>query len=149
MNKIVKIFVTFVFLLGMFSCQSDEVRQKEDLIGEWHYEGVESGINIDVWLALSADDTFEMYQMVGEGAYWKSTGSYEVDTQKGVISGYYSDKTPWAYDYEFSVSGGNLTLVAVGTDSKTTYKRESVPAEVKEKTLDLTKSGPGEFVPYL
>lgn len=147
---IYKIFTIFVLIAAAVSCKSDEMRSKEDLVGDWHYAGTENGVAMDIWLSLNLDDTFEMYQMVGEGAYWKSTGKYTADIETGIISGRYSDKTPWAHDYEFSVNGSVLTLTAVDTPSyTTTYKRETVPAEVKEKSLDLTKSSEMEFVPYL
>lgn len=145
-----KIFTTFVFCAALISCESSDMHNKEALIGDWHYSGTENNVTVDVWISFSADDTFEMYQMVGEGAYWKSTGSYKADSSTGVISGKYSDQAPWAHEYKFTVGGSALTLTALDTPSyETKYQRETVPAEVKAKALDLTKSGTESFVPYL
>lgn len=147
---IIRLFSIFVICAALMSCKSDGLRNKEALIGDWHYAGTENGITEDVWLSLSADETFEMYQLIGEGAYWRSTGTYDVDIESGVISGMYSDQTPWGHDYEFSVSGNSLTLTAVDVPGyNTKYKREVIPDEVREKSMDLTKSDASEFVPYL
>lgn len=147
---IYRIFTIFAFSAIFAACESEEMRTKEALIGDWHYAGTENEVAVDIWLSISADDTFEMYQMIGEGAYWKSTGTYRVDTATGIISGRYSDQTPWAHDYEFSATGSTMTFTAVDIPSYTTkYKREAIPAEVKEKSLNLTKSEAGDITPYL
>lgn len=150
MRNILKFLAIFAIVIAFTSCKSEDVRFKEDLVGDWHYEGEENGVNIDVWLSFSEDDTFKMYQLVGEGAYWSSTGKYYYDLQKGIISGRYSDQTPWAHEYNFHVESGRLTLTPIGHEAPSTvYKRESIPAKVVANSLPLTKSEGLEIVPFL
>lgn len=130
-------------------CQKESERVKEMLVGDWHYSGTEQGVAEDVWLCFSADGTFDMYQKLGDGVHWHSTGRYTIDVDKKVISGSYSDKTPWRYDYKYSLSGSSLVMKAVQLESySVSYSKGTVPSEVLETALELTKASTG-FVPFL
>ena len=61
---------SFAFLTG---CQSESERVMSALVGEWHYSGTESGVTEDVWIAFSADGTFDMYQKVGDVMRYRKT----------------------------------------------------------------------------
>lgn len=123
-------------------CQDSLESITNDIVGDWHYQATESEVAEDVWLSISEDGTFDLYQRIGSGVYWHSSGEYMVDVEKKILSGVYSDRYPWNYDYAFKVNSSSLTLTAVQEESYVqTYKREAIPAEVKEKTLELdTKS---------
>lgn len=137
--------LTSVCLLA--GCQKEDERVKAELVGDWHYSGTENGVEMDVWVSFAADGSFEMYQLVGEGAYWHSTGVYSYNGK--VLSGVYSDRYPWKYTYSVSVNGSSLVMKAVELESySVTYTREAVPSEVREKALDLTKAS-GGYVPFL
>lgn len=115
----------------------------ENLVGEWHYTATEQGVEEDIYIGFSADGTFEMYQKVGEGVHWYSTGEYSLDTSKGILSGVYSDRYPWKYDYKVAFKGNTLVMTAVQLETYSlTYTRKSIPAEVRDKSLPLTKSAP-------
>ena len=78
------------------------------------------------------DKTFEIYQQIEQVGYQKYTGSYLIGNK--MLSGKYSDNTPWGSSYEvsFDESGNTLTLVSdpsVGEVS--VYTRASIPASVK------------------
>lgn len=121
----------------------------EELVGEWHYSGTSQGVDEDVWIAFSANGEFEMYQKIGTGAHWHTVGTYSYDKEDNILSGVYSDKYPWRYDYSVNVTESSMVLKAVQLDNySVTYKRESIPAEVRQKALELTKAGEG-FVPFL
>lgn len=149
-NYIYKIFAAFVVLAAFVSCKSSGQLSKENLIGGWHYSGVENGVNEDVWMTFSADNSFEMYQMIGEGAYWKYVGSYNLDEQTGVLYGRYSDMVPWAHDYKVSIKKDKLTLTAIDVpDYVVEYTRETTPDSVKNKALQATKSAGTSIVPFM
>lgn len=113
----------------------------EQMAGEWHYSAEESGVAEDIWLSFSADGRFEMYQRVGEGAYWFSAGEYQADPESGVVTGVYSDRYPWKYSYKVSVNGQKMVMTALETDSySVTYIRETIPSEVRQMSLPLTRS---------
>lgn len=141
MKRIIYIFAFATALFASVCCGKDDSYMMEQMAGEWHYSAEESGVAEDIWLSFSADGRFEMYQRVGEGAYWFSAGEYQVDPESGVVTGVYSDRYPWRYSYKVSVSGRTLVMTAVEQEShNVTYVRESIPSEVREKSLPLTRS---------
>lgn len=130
-------------LIAAVSCQKDGDRVLEQISGEWHYSATESGVAEDVYVAFSEDGTFEIYQKIGEGPYWYSTGDYKLDAESMVLSGVYTDRYPWKYTYKISVSDKTLTMTAVEQDGHSvTYARESIPVQVRQMSLPLTKSEP-------
>lgn len=143
MKNIFRNILTFASAMILaVGCQDSLENIKEEIVGDWHYQTVESEVQEDVWLSISADGTFDLYQKIGGGVYWHSSGEYNLNVEDKILSGVYSDRYPWNYDYAFKVTSSTLTLTAVQEESYVQiYKREAIPAEVKEKTLELdTKS---------
>lgn len=141
MKKI--LYIMAAALIAAVSCQKDGDRVLEQISGEWHYSATESGVAEDVYVAFSEDGTFEIYQKIGEGPYWYSTGDYKLDAESMVLSGVYTDRYPWKYTYKVSVSDKTLTMTAVEQDGHSvTYTRESIPVQVRQMSLPLTKSEP-------
>ncbi len=141
MKKI--LYIMAAALIAAVSCQKDGDRVLEQISGEWHYSATESGVAEDVYVAFSEDGTFEIYQKIGEGPYWYSTGDYKLDAESMVLSGVYTDRYPWKYTYKVSVSDKTLTMTAVEQDGHSvTYARESIPVQVRQMSLPLTKSEP-------
>ena len=111
----------------------------EIIAGEWRYTATESGVQIDVYLGLYSDYTFDLYQKIGDGPHYLYKGKYNFDGQ--ILSGTYSDYTPWAHDYKVTRSGGSLTLTSVASpDYSVTYKKESIPESVKTHYMPATKA---------
>lgn len=128
--------------LAFAACSNPEEEKMEIIAGEWHYTTTESGVQIDVYLGLYADYTFDLYQKIGDGPHYLYKGKYEFDGQ--VLTGVYTDYTPWAHDYQVTRSGSNLTLTSVNTpDYSVTYKKEAIPQEVKTHYMPATKAGEG------
>ena len=106
----------------------------KQLVGEWHlvsWNGAAPGV-FDAYVSFASDKTFEIYQQIEQVGYQKYTGSYLIGNK--MLSGKYSDNTPWGSSYEvsFDESGNTLTLVSdpsVGEVS--VYTRASIPASVK------------------
>lgn len=141
MKKI--LYIMAAALVAAVSCQKDGDLVLEQISGEWHYSATESGVAEDVYVAFSEDGTFEIYQKIGEGPYWYSTGEYKLDAESMVLSGVYTDRYPWKYTYKISVSDKTLTMTAVEQDGHSvTYARESIPVQVRQMSLPLTKSEP-------
>ena len=106
----------------------------KQLVGEWHlvsWNGAAPGV-FDAYVSFASDKTFEIYQQIEQVGYQKYTGSYLIGNK--MLSGKYSDNTPWGSSYEvsFDESGNTLTLVSdpsVGEVS--VYTRASIPVSVK------------------
>ena len=108
-------------------------------MGEWHYTGTESGVGVDVYLGLSQDYTFELYQKIGDGPHYLYKGKYKFDGE--VLSGTYNDYTPWAHEYKVSKSGKSLVLTSVIDESYSlTYEREAIPESVRTHYMPATKA---------
>ena len=126
-------------VLSFAACSNPEEEKMEIVAGEWHYTITESGVQIDVYLGLYADYTFDLYQKIGDGPHYLYKGKYSFDGQ--ILSGTYSDYTPWAHDYKVTRSGGSLTLTSVASpDYSVTYKKESIPESVKTHYMPATKA---------
>ena len=53
--------------------------------------------------------------------------------KKGVMSGHYGEGIAWGSSYRVEIDGDTLVLAATnGSGEKTVYRRESVPASVRE-----------------
>ena len=139
MTKLIFIF-TILALFVATGCQ-EKAGHSFPFSGDWHYSDTENGVDEDVWVSFLSDGTFEMFQKIGEGPYWYSYGEFTYDSHAGILTGVYSDRYRWKYDYEISVSGKTLVMTAVGVENySVTYNKENIPAEVREKSLPLTKS---------
>ena len=100
------IFATFV-ALGLASCTKTD-KNLEKISGEWYWQGTEANVSLEVYLAFKTDNTFDLFQKIGDGAFRHYTGTYTYD---GVnLSGVYSYKTPWKYAYQAQVNGDNLVM---------------------------------------
>jgi hypothetical protein len=127
-------------VLSFAACSNPEEEKMEIIAGEWHYTTTESGVQIDVYLGLYTDYTFDLYQKIGDGPHYLYKGKYEFDGQ--ILSGTYSDYTPWANDYQVTRSGSSLTLTSVSApDYSVTYVKESIPESVKTHYMPATKAG--------
>lgn len=141
MKKVLYIVAAAVALLFCASCQKESDAMTAKLAADWHYTAEENGVKEDVWISFTADGAFEMFQKVGDGPYWYTQGEYALDPETKVLSGVYSDRYPWKYSYKVSISDKTLEMAAVELEGyKLTYNKETIPAQVREKSLPLTKS---------
>ena len=137
-NKILVALAAVVFVAG---CQGKGQATVDRIVGEWHYQGTDSGVHEDIWIAFGKDMTFELYQKVGDGAYRSIAGRYSIDVKKRTISGLYEDNYPWRYDYSFEVNSDYLTLTAQSDGHSVKYTRKAIPSSVRQMSLPLVKSG--------
>lgn len=143
MKKILYMIAAAAALLLGTSCQKDSDALTAKLAADWHYTAQENGVTEEVWISFTADGTFEMFQKIGDGPYWYTKGEYVLDSKTKVLSGIYSDRYPWKYSYKVSISDKTLEMAAVEHEGyKLTYAKETIPAQVREKSLSLTKSEP-------
>lgn len=138
MKKIIYVIAT---ILLAASCQEKADKVVDQIAGEWHYTNSESEVNEDVYVSFATDGSFELYQKIGDGAYWYSEGTFTLDAETMVLTGVYTDRYPWKYSYKVTVNDRTLTLSAMELEGySTTYTRETIPAQVRKMSLPLTKS---------
>lgn len=113
------------------------------IIGEWHSESLQ--IDADIYMAFAQDGTFELYQQIGDGAHRLYRGTWSINEEKALLSGKYNDGEAWGASYEVAVNGTTLTLTSDNdAKEKSTYKKESIPTEVKEGCVVVVKSEASE-----
>ena len=91
------------------------------------------------------EDSFILYQKIGDGAYRVYSGTYTLtqgEYGSCILAGEYSDGTPWAVDYVV-VSSSNDTMVFTAGDVTETYTRvkDGIPAEVKNGAATVKSNG--------
>lgn len=140
MRKIfTKIIICAAAMFAFAACGDPEAEKLEKVAGEWHYTTVESGVEIDIYLALYTDYTFELFQKVGDGPHYLYKGKFAYDGD--VLSGTYSDYTPWAQDYKVTLSNGSMTLTSVANpEYSLSLKKESIPESVRTHYMPVTKA---------
>ncbi|MGM9742097.1 MAG: lipocalin family protein [Candidatus Cryptobacteroides sp.] len=139
--KRVAMFLTMAMtILALASCGKEDGPAKtgsKDLAGDWQLKNVEfktksadiGDVTVDVYLRLSKDGNFGMWQQLGQGRYQSFSGTWTY--RDGVLSGTYSDGKKWGSEYEASVEGDILTMTALpdGLDIYS-YSRCTIPGSV-------------------
>ena len=121
----------------------------EKISGEWHC--VASDIDADIYLSLlSETNTFELYQKIGEGAYRLYNGTWSLDEEAAMLTGKYNDGTPWGSGYSLVLSEDKNSMTLTPSEgSEQVYRRESIPANVKDGCVVVVKSGTDDSTPVL
>ena len=142
-----KILLVAAAVLVFASCTKSEEAAVKKIAGDWYYETTESATPIQVYVSLSKDMTFELYQKIGDGAFRRRVGTYTFDGT--IIDGVYSDKTTWKEAKSVTVDGDVLVMVGVETGESITYVRKLVPATVRYHYSDALKSVADDTAPWL
>ena len=149
MRRIINIFAVFAVIFCVAaSCEkatepNDYIDAK--FVGEWHLvdakaEGVTISSDVDVYLSICSDCTFELYQKSGTQSvrYDKFTGICSCDGK--TISGTYSTGEPWASKYTYSFTSDEMILKSFNLLEEQRYIKADIPAKVKEDSNVITKS---------
>lgn len=148
MKRLVYFAVAVFAALFMASACNEKDEVQHRIVGEWKYVDEESGNELDIRVAFYMDYTFDLYQKIGEGAHRHFAGTYTVN--KKHVTGLYSDGTPWASEYDVTFLNGNMTMTSTSSEGyAVTYVKERIPDEVKNHSVDMTKSAAEEAVPFL
>lgn len=135
-----RVYLFAVALLAAFTlvgCKknNDEpaVDNSSKLVGEWHCAPEE--YDVDVYVAFSAEGTFDEYQRIGEGRYRHYAGTWKLN--KETLSGVYSDGENWGSDYTVSFADDTMILTSNNESQEAmTYFKETIPADVKSSAIE-------------
>ena len=156
-------FRKFAFLLSAmalaavaFSC-GDRIEPENDkplsdmIVGEWRLisdsDRLSENASMDIYLSFSQDNTFELYQKLGNVLYFRRySGTYAID-EDNVVSGEYSGGDAWASDYEVSFDRkGDLVMTALRGEPVCRYGKSEIPSAVREGAVDVRSS---DVFPFL
>lgn len=138
MKARIYLFATLLFAaLAFVGCGKEKdtpkVNNATKVVGEWHY--APEGMDVDVYVAFTAEGTFDEYQRLGEGRYRHYAGTWSVN--KSTLSGVYADGTEWGSSYTLSFDGDTMTLTADNDSAEAiVYTKTTIPAEVKDEAID-------------
>lgn len=135
-----RVYLFAVALLAAFTfvgCKknNDEpaVDNSSKLVGEWHCAPEE--YDVDVYVAFSAEGTFDEYQRIGEGRYRHYAGTWTLNNE--TLSGVYSDGESWGSDYTVSFADDTMILTSNNESQEAmTYFKETIPADVKSSAIE-------------
>ena len=137
-----KKFLTLLACVALFAAcngnDPDEPTVPElDVIGMWELSSVSTkasvgSVTVSVYIDFAADNSFTLYQKIGEGRYTKFEGTYNLNKDAAQLSGSYAGGSAWG-PYSASRDGNTLTLASTGGKEVDTYKKiDSIPASVTE-----------------
>ena len=79
------------FLDPANSNHKDTQSLDQKLCNEWHSTSL--AIKADIYLDFNSDNTFEIFQQIGQGAYRLYRGTWKLDGD--ILSGKYNDGETW------------------------------------------------------
>ena len=103
------------------------------IVGAWELSSVATkatvgDVQVNVYVEFGEDNSFTLYQKVGEGRYTKFDGTYTLATD-GKLSGSYSGGSAWG-PYDVTLNGDSLTLASSNGKEVDTYKKISAIPEI-------------------
>ena len=152
MKRGLKIGIVAVLAFLMAGCGgSDKKKEAEPLYDGWMLTSWNGGTELSgkVFLQLDGDMTFALYQCIDAPGYRKQTGTYVRNGQ--VLSGVYSDGTPWASSYAIEKQTAiELQLRSETDDVVSLYTAVEIPAYAKDGIVGRSVPAPDEAaVPFL
>ena len=139
------IYILFAILgMSLFAGCDDDKKDNntplaKQLVGEWRltsWTGQAPQV-FDAYIAFDGG-SFTIYQKIESVKYQKYTGSYLL---KGdVLSGNYSDNTPWGSSYTVTAdeSSNTITLTSTAdTGDVCVYTRATIPESVKNDAVSM------------
>lgn len=109
-----RMILMLIISLVMVSCKEEQPKVL-DITGQWELadivdtKSVQIGSEtVEIYIDFKADNTFELWQKLGEGRHRKHEGTWTLT--ESVLTGKYSDGKAWGASYEVSREEGTLTM---------------------------------------
>jgi len=138
MKKLLTLLACMALLAACNGNDPDQPTVPElDVAGTWELSSVSTkasvgSVTVSVYIDFAADNSFTLYQKIGEGRYTKFEGTYNLNKDAAKLSGSYASGSAWG-PYSASRDGNTLTLASAGDKEVDTYKKiDSIPASVTE-----------------
>ena len=120
----------------MVACGKETPAEK-GIHGQWKSTSLSA--EGEIYLSLTEDNNFELYQQIGEGRHRLYRGVYNFEND--ILSGKYNDGEDWAYSYQVVLSDDTMTLTTLDESAQTSvFQRTTIPTEVQEGSIVVVKS---------
>lgn len=131
-----KLLYIIAAALLMAACDK-EVPAKKGICDQWHSTSFSA--DGEIYLSLSEDNKFELYQQIGDGRHRLYRGTYSFENY--LLTGKYNDGEDWAYAYQVVLADDTMTLTTLDESAQVSvFKRKKIPAEVKDGSIVIVKS---------
>ena len=131
-----KLLYIIAAALLMVACGKETPTEK-GICGQWHSTTLST--DGDIYLSLTEDNKFELYQQIGDGRHRLYKGSYNFEND--ILSGKYNDSENWAYSYQVVLADDTMTLTTLDESAQVSvFQRTSIPAEVRDGSIVVVKS---------
>lgn len=131
-----KLLYIIAATLLMIACGKED-STSNGITGQWHSTSLSA--DGDIYLSLTKNNTFELYQQIGEGRHRLYRGTYHFEND--ILTGKYNDGEDWAYSYQVVLDGNTMTLTTLDESAQTSvFQRTTIPAEVKDGSIIIVKS---------
>lgn len=114
-------------ILSSASCNSGlidpkEIKKKTNVVGNWELIDITKSVQIGdativVYIEFRENFTFSLSQQMGTGRFKSYSGTYAVE--EGILSGKYSDGTPFATTYKVERNENILNLTTQNATQET------------------------------
>ena len=131
-----KMILMLIISLVMVSCKEEQPKVL-DITGQWELadivdtKSVQIGSEtVEIYIDFKADNTFELWQKLGEGRHRKHEGTWTLT--ESVLTGKYSDGKAWGASYEVSIEDGTLVMSEQKAGMQTyIYHSCTIPSSLK------------------
>ena len=131
-----KLLYILAAALLMAACDKETPVEK-GICDQWHSTSFSA--DGEIYLSLTEDNKFELYQQIGDGRHRLYRGTYNFEND--ILTGKYNDGEQWAYSYQVVLSGNTMTLTTLDESAQVSvFQREAIPAEVKDGSVVVVKS---------
>ena len=133
MKKLLYIIAT---ALLMVACGKENTADK-GICDQWKSTSLSA--EGEIYLSLTEDNKFELYQQIGDGRHRLYRGTYNFEND--ILTGKYNDGEDWAYSYQVVLADDTMTLTTLDESAQTSvFQRTTIPAEVQEGSIVVVKS---------
>ena len=131
-----KLLYIIAATLLMVAC-GKETPVEKGICGEW--QSTSFSTDGEIYLSLTEDNKFELYQQIGEGRHRLYRGVYNFEND--ILTGKYTDGEDWAYSYQVVMADDTMTLTTLDESAQTSvFQRTTIPAEVRDGSIVVVKS---------
>lgn len=127
-----KVLYVILALICTAAC-NEPATETLDVTGQWELtdlttRSIQIGDQtIEVYMDLKEDNTFQLWQKIGEGRHRNYKGTWQLTGT--TLTGKYSDGKEWGTAYEVSIENGDLLMTESKTGTETyRYKSCTIPA---------------------
>lgn len=114
-----------------------ETPVKKGICDQWHSTSLST--DGDIYLSLTEDNKFELYQQIGDGRHRLYRGTYSFEND--ILTGKYNDGEEWAYAYHVVLADDTMTLTTIDESAQVSvFQRTSIPTEVRDGSIVIVKS---------